>query len=136
MTLLGLTGCGVVFQNFNAGEYKGLSSGMPKDEVLRAFGAPQKQSALTIEGKEYEAWEYPASDPETRKFNRLGTVYYKIFFQEGKVVRWDKNKVYAQPSYEFRESLAPEQKVTIIKTPAAEKTPEMEQPLAPEENLK
>jgi hypothetical protein len=114
LLLLGLSGCGVVFQNFNEGKYKNLTYGMSKEEVTNTIGAPQKESTLTIEGKEYEAWEYPEMGPEARKYNRLGTAYYKVFFLGGKVVRWDKDKVYAQPSFEFRESPAPEQTVTVI----------------------
>jgi outer membrane protein assembly factor BamE (lipoprotein component of BamABCDE complex) len=114
--LWGLSGCAFVSQNFNANEYQGLKNGMSREEVKSALGEPHKQNTLMIEGKQYEAWEYPVSEPQKIKYNRLGDTYYKVFFLEGKVSRWDKDKVFAQPDFGFHESAAPEQKVTIIKT--------------------
>lgn len=113
--LLGLSGCAFVFQNFNEGEYKNLVCGMPKEEVVRVFGAPQKESKVTIIGKEYEVWEYQVNEPSRTKLNRMGTSSHKVFFLGDKVVLWDKDKVYAQPSFEFMESLAHEQEIPTVK---------------------
>jgi outer membrane protein assembly factor BamE (lipoprotein component of BamABCDE complex) len=112
--LFGLSGCAFVSQNFNDYQYQGLKNGMSREEVRSALGAPHKQSTLIIEGKQYEAWEYPTHEPQRIQYNRLGYPYYKVFFLDGKVARWDKDKVYAQPEFEFRESPAPEPTVTNV----------------------
>jgi len=113
--LLGLSGCAFVFQNFNEGEYKNLVHGMPKEEVVRVLGAPQKESRVKIAGKEYEVWEYSVNEASKTKLNRIGTSSHKVFFLGDKVVLWDKDKVYAQPSFEFMESLAREQEIPTVK---------------------
>ena len=113
--LLGLSGCAFVFQDFNEGEYKNLTYGMSNDEVARVLGTPQKKSKVTIVGKEYEVWEYPVNEPSKIKLNRMGTSFHKVFFLGDKVVLWDKDKVYAQPSFEFMESLAREQEIPTVK---------------------
>ena len=101
-----LSGCGFVFQNFNEHEYKDLTYGMSKEEVISKIGEPQKISKMVIDNKEYEVWEYPNNDRvKTEKMNTLGIIYSKVFFLDGKVVQRDKNRVYAQPSYEFIESI-------------------------------
>lgn len=112
--LLGLSGCAFVFQNFNEGEYKNLTYGMSKDEVILALGAPQKEIKVTIAGKEYEVWEYLVNEPSKIKLNRMGTSFHKIFFLGDKVVLWDKDKVYAQSSFEFLESLAHEKEIPTV----------------------
>ena len=106
--LLGLSGCGFVFQNFDQGEHKDLTYGMSKEEVIRKIGEPQKISTMVIDNKEYEVWEYPNNNrSKIEKMNALGIIYSKVFFLDGKVVQRDKDRVYAQPSYEFLESVNP-----------------------------
>ncbi len=108
LLVMALSGCGFVFQNFDQGEYKNLSYGMSKEEVIRNIGEPQKISMMVIDNKEYEVWEYPNNNrSEIEKMNALGIIYSKVFFLDGKVVQRDKNRVYAQPSYEFLESVDP-----------------------------
>jgi hypothetical protein len=118
--LLVLSGCAFVFQNFNEQGYKNLNNGMSKAEVKSAIGSPQKQGTATIAGKEYEVWEYWEAEPPNAKFDRVGTIYYKIFFLDGKLARCDKDKVYAQPEFEYLESPTPEEKAAIGKTPEPE----------------
>ena len=104
--LMVLSGCGFVFQNFDQGEHKDLSYGMSKLEVIRKIGQPQKISTMVIDNKEYEVWEYPNNNrSRIEKMNALGIIYSKVFFLDGKVVQRDKDRVYAQPSYEFLESV-------------------------------
>ena len=104
--LMVLPGCGFVFQNFDQGEYKDLTYGMSKEEVIRNIGQPQKISMMVIDNKEYEVWEYPNNNrSKIEKMNALGIIYSKVFFLDGKVVQRDKDRVYAQPSYEFLESI-------------------------------
>jgi len=107
--LMVLSGCGFVFQNFDQGEHKSLVYGMSKEEVIRKIGEPQKISTMVIDNKEYEVWEYPNNNrSKIEKMNALGIIYSKVFFLNGKVVQRDKDRVYAQPSYEFLESVNPE----------------------------
>ncbi|PIP18984.1 MAG: hypothetical protein COX41_05295 [Candidatus Omnitrophica bacterium CG23_combo_of_CG06-09_8_20_14_all_41_10] len=80
--LLGLSGCAFVFQDFNEGEYKNLVYGMPKEEVARVFGVPQKESKVTITGKEYEVWEYQVNGSSKTKLNRMGFYSIKYSFWE------------------------------------------------------
>ena len=61
---------------------------------------------MTIDNKEYDLWEYPNNNrSKIEKMNALGIIYSKVFFLNGKVVQRDKDRVYAQPSYEFLESI-------------------------------
>ena len=114
--LMVLPGCGFVFQNFDQGEYKALTYGMSKEEVIAKIGQPQKISMMVIDNKEYEVWEYPNNDrAKTEKMNALGIIYSKVFFLDGKVVQRDKDRVYAQPSYEFLESIDSKGGVKTIK---------------------
>ena len=114
--LMVLSGCGFVFQNFNQGEYKELTYGMSKEEVIRKIGEPQKISMIVIDNKEYEVWEYPDNNrSKIEKMNALGIIYSQVFFLDGKVVQRDKNRVYAQPSYEFLESIDPKGGVNTTK---------------------
>ncbi|MGD0336851.1 MAG: hypothetical protein ABSB18_07130 [Candidatus Omnitrophota bacterium] len=100
-----LSGCGFVFQNFDQGEHKGLTYGMSKEEVISKIGQPQKISTMVIDKKIYEVWEYPNNDrAKIEKMNALGIIYSEVFFLDGKVVQRDKDRVYAQPSYEFLET--------------------------------
>lgn len=116
LLLMVLPGCGFVFQNFDRGEYKSLDYGMSKEEVIAKIGEPQKTSKMVIDDKEYEIWEYPNNArAKTEKMNALGTIYSKIFFLDGKVVQRDKDRVYAQPSYEFLESVEPKGGVKTTK---------------------
>ncbi|MCK9604167.1 MAG: hypothetical protein M0R66_07405 [Candidatus Omnitrophica bacterium] len=104
--LLVLSGCGFVFQNFDQGEHKSLAYGMSKEEVKSRIGEPQKISTMVIDDKIYEVWEYPNNNrAKIEKMNALGIIYSKVFFLDGKVVQRDKDRVYAQPSYEFLESV-------------------------------
>ncbi len=104
--LIMLSGCGFVFQNFDQGEHKDLTYGMSREEVIRKIGEPQKISTMVIENKTYEVWEYPNNNrSKIEKMNALGIIYSKVFFLDGKVVQRDKDRVYAQPSYEFLESV-------------------------------
>ena len=113
--LMAISGCGFVFQNFSEHEYKNLSRGMPKEEVIRTLGSPQKESMMRIADREYEVWEYPKIEPKENQFNSLPTNYYKVFFLNDKVVQWDEDKVFAQPSYGFLESINPEGGVKTTK---------------------
>jgi len=104
--LMALSGCGFVFQNFDQGEHRDLTYGMSKEEVIRKIGEPQKISKMVIDNKEYEIWEYPNNNrSRIEKMNALGIIYSEVFFLDGKLVQRDKNRVYAQPSYEFLESI-------------------------------
>lgn len=108
MVLLGLTGCGFVFQDFDQSEHKGLTYGMSKEEVAAKIGQPQKISKMVIDDREYDIWEYLNRDrlnPE--EVNALGVTYSKIFFYSGKLVQRDKDRVYGQPAYEYLESIDP-----------------------------
>lgn len=108
LLLMALSGCGFVFQNFDGGEYKELTYGMSKEEVISKIGEPQKMSKMVIEDKEYDVWEYPNNNrSQSEKMNALGIIYSKVFFLDGKLIQRDKNRVYAQPSYEFLESINP-----------------------------
>ena len=112
----GLSGCGFVFQNYNQGEYKNVSGGMSKEEVIAKIGQPQKRSKMIIDNKEYEVWEYPNNNrSKIEKMNALGIIYSKVFFLDGKLVQRDKDRVYAQPSYEFLESTNPKGGVKAAK---------------------
>jgi hypothetical protein len=114
--LMVLSGCGFVFQNFDQGEHKDLTYGMSKEEVIRKIGEPQKISTMVIDNKKYEAWEYPNNNrSKIEKMNALGIIYSKVFFLDGKLVQRDKDRVYAQPSYEFLESINPEGGVKTTK---------------------
>jgi hypothetical protein len=113
--LITLSGCGFVFQNFGRGEYKQLAYGMSKDEVIRKIGEPQKMSTMIAGNKKYEVWEYSDNRPEREKMNALGIIYSKVFFLDGKLVQHDKNRVYAQPSYSYLESINPEDEVKAAK---------------------
>jgi hypothetical protein len=107
--LLGLSGCAFVFQDLSNVEYKSLINGMSKDQVTGVLGKPQKESTEEIVGLEYEVWEYPVKKPGNVKLNSIGISAHKLFFLNGKLVRWDKDRVYAQPSFEFQETQIPEQ---------------------------
>ena len=113
--LLGLSGCGFVFQNFDEHQYKDVSPGMAKEEVMRTLGAPQKEETLKIKNTEYEVWEYPSSTLKENQFKTLPTNYHKVFFHNEKVVQWDKDKVFAQPDYGFLQSINPEGKTKTTK---------------------
>jgi hypothetical protein len=114
--LMVLPGCGFVFQNFDQGEHKDLTYRMSKEEVIRKIGEPQKISTMVIDNKEYEVWEYPNNNrSKIEKMNALGIIYSKVFFLDGKLVQRDKDRVYAQPSYEFLESINPEGGVKTTK---------------------
>lgn len=103
--LIALSGCGLVFQNFDQNEHKDLTYGMSKEEVIAKIGQPQKISTMVIDDKTYEIWEYPNNNrPKIEKMNALGIIYSEVFFLDGKVVQRDKNRVYAQPAYEYLES--------------------------------
>jgi hypothetical protein len=106
--LMALSGCGFVFQNFNQGEHKQLTYGMSKEEVTREIGEPQKMSTMVIDNKKYEVWEYPNNNrAKIEKMRALGIIYSEVFFLDGKLVQRDKNRVYAQPGYEFLETINP-----------------------------
>ncbi|MFA5145639.1 MAG: hypothetical protein WC723_06545 [Candidatus Omnitrophota bacterium] len=114
--LMLLPGCGFVFQNFDQNEHKDLTYGMSKEEVIRKIGEPQKISTMVIDDKKYEVWEYPNNNrSKIEKMNALGIIYSKVFFLDGKVVQRDKDRVYAQPSYEFLESVNSESGVKATK---------------------
>jgi hypothetical protein len=115
--LVVLSGCGFVFQNFDQNEHRDLMYGMSKEEVIRKIGEPQKISTMLVDNKKYEVWEYPNNNrSKTEKMNALGIIYSKVFFLDGKLVQRDKDRVYAQPSYEFLESINPESGVNTTKT--------------------
>jgi len=115
--LMALSGCGFVFQNFDQAEHKGLTYGMSKEEVIYKIGEPQKISTMIIDNKKYEVWEYPNNNrAKIEKMNALGIIYSKVFFLDGKLVQRDKDRVYAQPSYEYIESINPQGGVKTNKT--------------------
>jgi len=106
--LLGLAGCGFVFQDLSQSEHKGLTYGMSKEEVIAKIGQPQKISKMKIDDREYDIWEYPNNDRlKPEEVNALGVTYSKVFFYDGKLVQRDKDNVYGQPSYEYLESINP-----------------------------
>lgn len=110
-----LSGCGFVFQNFDQGEYKQLTYGMSKEEVIRKIGQPQKTSTMVIDNKTYDVWEYPNNNrSKIEKANALGIIYSEVLFLDGKLVQRDKDRVYAQPSYQYLESVNPK---SGVKTP-------------------
>ena len=110
-----LSGCVVAFQNLYDPGFEKVRIGMSKEETIETIGRPLSQKVVTIKGKDYEAWEYPVQEPAKRRFSQVGTSYYQILFLDGKVERWEKIKVYAQPSYGFEEPSAPEGNVTAFK---------------------
>jgi hypothetical protein len=106
--LFGIAGCGFVFQDLNQIQDRGLTLGMSKEEVIAKIGNPQKMSRVAIDNKEYEVWEYRDNDqPKTDKINVLGTNYSKIFFLDGKLNQSQKERIYAQPAYEYLELINP-----------------------------
>ncbi|HNW40089.1 MAG TPA: hypothetical protein PL125_02935 [Candidatus Omnitrophota bacterium] len=109
---LGLSGCAFVVQDLSNVEYNNLVYGMSKDQVAGVLGKAPKESQEVIVGKEYEVWEYPVNKSGDLKLNSMGTFTHKIFFLDGKLVRWDKDSVYAQPSFEFQETRIPEAPVS------------------------
>ena len=112
--LLGLTGCGFVFQNFDQGEHKALTYGMSKEEVIAKIGQPQKISKMAIDNREYDVWEYPDDNgPKTKEMNALGIINSKVFFLDGRLVQRDKDRVYGQPSYEYLETIDSEDAVKV-----------------------
>lgn len=106
--LVGLSGCGFVFQNFDPGEHRDLTYGMSKTEVIAKIGEPEKISTVVIGDREYEVLEYPNNSSKLEKMNALGIIYSKVFFYNGKLVQRDKDRVYGQPAYEYLESVNPE----------------------------
>jgi hypothetical protein len=106
--LLGLAGCGFVFQDLSQSEHKGLTYGMSKEEVAAKIGQPQKISKMKIDDREYDIWEYPNNDRlKPEEVNALGITYSKVFFYDGKLVQRDQDRVYGQPAYEYLESIDP-----------------------------
>lgn len=112
--LLCLSGCIVAFQNLNDPGFEKVMMGMSKEETIETIGRSLSQKVATINGKDYEVWEYPVQEPTKRRFNPIGTSYYQILFLDGKVERWEKIKVYAQPTYGFEEPSAPEGDITTF----------------------
>jgi len=110
-----LSGCIVALQNLNDPGFEKIRMGMSKEEVIAAIGKPLSQAPITISGKEYEAWNYPAERPVKTKINPLGDYYYRILFLEGRAKQFEKVKVYAQPSYDFKEPTAKEGQFTTFK---------------------
>lgn len=112
-----LSGCGFVVKNINEADSKGLRYGMPKQEVINLLGTPQKESMLVMDGKEYDVLQYPLEVEKTAKINTLPTNYFRVFFLDGKLVQWEKDKVIAQPAYKYPETIIPGREVrTIEKT--------------------
>lgn len=105
--LLGLSGCAFVFQDFDESEGKNLKVGMPKEEVTQALGVPQSQDTAKIEGQEYEVWVYLVNASRTRMIKPLGAAYLKVYFLNGKLSRWGREKIYANPSYKPIETHPP-----------------------------
>ena len=108
LLMVGLSGCGFVFQNFDQNERRELTYGMSKQEVIAKLGQPQKISKMVIDNREYDVWEYPNNNrSEIEKMNALGIIYSKVLFLDGKLVQRDKDRVYGQPAYEYLESVSP-----------------------------
>lgn len=103
--LFGIAGCGFVFQNIDQGQDQGLAYGMSKEEVAAKIGQPQKISKMAIGDNEYDVWEYPDNNAQIAKMNGLGIISSKVFFLDGKLVQYGKDKVYGQPAYEYLESI-------------------------------
>ena len=96
-----LSGCAFVSQNLFEAKGDKLALHMSKDEVVEHMGKPREIKTLTIYGEEYEAWRYPIERKFAKRYNALDTSYYEVLFFEGKVLRWEKVKKYAQPEYDF-----------------------------------
>lgn len=112
-----LAGCGFVFQNFDQNERMDLTYGMSKDEAISVIGEPQKISKMVIDNKEYEVWEYPNNNrARIEKMRALGIIYSEVFFLDGKLVQRDKNRVYAQPGYQFLETVESGNGVKTVRT--------------------
>jgi len=107
MILLGLSGCGFVFQDLNERDYENLTYKMSKEDVIKMLGVPRKKSKLIIIGKEYEVWEYPQKESGPRAVSSLATFTSRVFFQDGLVLEWRQDRVYAQPEYDYTETFNP-----------------------------
>lgn len=116
--LISISGCAFVFQNYKEDANENLSYGLSHEEVVQALGESIKKSNVTLDGKVYEVWEYRIKD--STKVKHLGTKIYKVFFLDNKLVRWDKDKYFAQPAFEFHETLSPEQKAQAAQPPKTE----------------
>ena len=104
-----ISGCIVAFQSINDPGFEKIVRGMSQEEVIGLVGEPSSRGVFTIDGKDYEAWKYPVQ-AAAKKFNTLGVSHRRILFSDGKVTQWEKIKVYAQPSYEFKKPDASEGK--------------------------
>lgn len=104
---LALSGCGFVVKNINDEDSRNLKTGMSKQEVVDVLGAPQKESIMTIEGKEYLVYQYPLEETKEAKIRVLPTNYFRVFFLDGKLVQWEKDKIIAQPAYRYPDTVIP-----------------------------
>jgi hypothetical protein len=103
--LLGICGCGFVFQDLTPTVDRGLVDGMSKEEVVARIGEPQKISKARVDNIEYDLWEYPQAKQQAEQINSLGTNASKIFFRDEKLVQRDQDRVYGQPGYEYLETV-------------------------------
>lgn len=118
-----LAGCGVVVKNINdADNNRGLRSGMSKQEVIALLGTPEKESIQTIEGKEYEVFQYPLEVERSDKVRTFATNYFRVFFLDGRLAQWEKDKVFAQPNYKYPDTVLSGPKAAAVsEAPKADK---------------
>ena len=113
--LLGFSGCTFAFQNLNDQRLQNIAVGMTKQQVVEAMGKPIAEKIVVIDGKEYEAWKYSINELWAKKFNPIGSSYYRILFLDDKLAQWDRIKVFSNPSYELQESNPPKGDISTIK---------------------
>lgn len=100
-----LAGCSFVFQELKAPGFNEKLVGLDKAQVIETLGSPQEKKSVIIDGDSYEVWNYEVR--KTGKVNKVGYTYYQVVFEGDTVKRWEKVRVYAQPSFEYNEPQPP-----------------------------
>ena len=110
--------CGCIFAIQSVDDYdleqRGIRKGMKKAEVIRALGQPDSFDKISFENQKYEAWRYSIERLWAGKYRPLGSYYYQLLFMNDKLERWNKIKIYSQPSYKFEEPSSKDTKVRTI----------------------